>query len=1190
MDHQSKPYTNGSPKGPKGMNGVNGVDGINGINGTHGMNGTNGMKPANTANGHAVVSRRNSPVQKKRRGFFARSFNIAARLLTWYSIFTLLFRCPSTLDACTDKSPAICKPYFQVKQSVLPHVTPYYHTYAEPYVDRARPYYAAVDRAVVTPGRTFAVKYGGPRVAQAQAFGQGQWEKNVQPQIAKYQSLAKGQYDQRVSPHVEKASDVVSPYYDIARTNALQTYHEFMLPAYLFVQPYAARGYDAAYAFTAKTAVPSTVWAWNKTYAFLDSAVWPHLRDVYVMKVEPQLVRIGERLGRYNEKKSKPAPDQANFTAPASTFIKPSSSISSSTAYAAEGTPDLSSTAVDSLEAPESSAASDDPAKVPKDREEARKLAAKTVAEDLELWEGKFSEAADEGAVEIEERVHEIAYRMIERHAKPMGKSLVTQLDDTVTSEIEHLKKALVGTLEKNAGNAEKGDEEIVAAIRSAGLAIKNKAQDVRNWRQSYEQETEIAVTKAAQEHFTLLANTRDLALQKIGIKWAWMDGVTYKDWQKYHQLKARFDEWTQDLKRLITTHPGLLESQAAATEIEDEAMGIAQAAAEELARLKQVAAWKAAAGDLTDDFDSDTMRLAAEAAQEKVADDMSESTETSTVVDGEQTETVTVSLAGADSDGADTSALAPLESLTTEPTESASDLPSASDLSETRSSQDKATRAAESVESLPISEPADGPEQLDETIVESPGVPTQSAEDAASTTIKSALFGAAAQSVPSRQPILDDDFVSSASSAASVVQSDVPASITSAAQSAYTAAIAGAADQYSRAMSAVSAQVKGEPKPVHEEMLSSVSNAYFGAMASANSRLGEAMTAASAGIYGTPTTKWMPDMPTMPSMPSVDWEKAQSIAQQNLQDSVSWASEQYEAAKVALGAAEPTPSTYLEGAEKMASKLLDQAQHNYYAGVGMAHARYAEFLSAASTAVSSLTATPTPTNLQESAASAASVASQSASSVASVAGESASGAVSAASEAAGSVAASVGDMASGARDSVGENWDAIVSRVSSQVYGAPTPTPWYENLYTAAGDYASVAGDYASAAGDYAASATDAAADHMSSMTAFAGGYGASAGDAASSQYAAVSSLVSELVMGKEPTFTESVYSRLAGAYVTGASSASSLASAASATVASAASEITDSAGSVVNAAGDTVSAVTDRVKETIDHMRDEL
>lgn len=183
---------------------------------------------------------------------------------------------------------------------MAPHLEPYYDTYAAPYVELARPYYETVDQKVLTPGWTYATKYGGPRVAQAQEFGQAHWEKNVQPELAKYQALAKVKYDQTLAPHVEKASSVVAPYYDIARTNVLQTYHEVLLPSYVFVQPYAQKGYATASTFTTETAIPSVAWAWNNTFIFLDSTVWPQVRILYKQNVEPQLVKIGQRIGRHN--------------------------------------------------------------------------------------------------------------------------------------------------------------------------------------------------------------------------------------------------------------------------------------------------------------------------------------------------------------------------------------------------------------------------------------------------------------------------------------------------------------------------------------------------------------------------------------------------------------------------------------------------------------------------------------------------------------------------------------------------------------------------------------------------------------------------------------------------------------------------------------------------------------------------
>lgn len=231
------------------------------------------------------------------------------RLLTWYTILTIVFRCPATLDACNESSPRICEPYFRFKQAVAPHLEPYYDAYAEPYVDLVRPYYDALDRAVITPTWSYAKRHGAPRLHQAHAFGSAHWEKSIQPRITKVGELAKAQYAQSLAPHINQVSATFAPYYDIARTNTLQTYHGLLLPAWRSVQPYMRQGYHLTSTFTSNTVVPSCIWAWNKTYVFLDATVWPQLRAMYVENVEPQLVKIGKRLGRYSSgKKSVPKP------------------------------------------------------------------------------------------------------------------------------------------------------------------------------------------------------------------------------------------------------------------------------------------------------------------------------------------------------------------------------------------------------------------------------------------------------------------------------------------------------------------------------------------------------------------------------------------------------------------------------------------------------------------------------------------------------------------------------------------------------------------------------------------------------------------------------------------------------------------------------------------------------------------
>ncbi|RBR04110.1 hypothetical protein FVER53590_05553 [Fusarium verticillioides] len=1179
------------------------------------------------ANGKPVAGRRASI--KKRRSIFAWTFSVVARLATWFAIYTVLFRCPPSLEQCDENTPSICKPYFQVKNTVQPHVQPYYDHYAAPYVEIARPYYDTVDSKVWQPTRAYAVQYGAPWVEKAQAHTQALWEKNGQPQLVKYQALVRAHYDQSVGPYVNQAGEKLGPYYDIARTNGLQMYYEYLQPGYEFVHPYAIRGYDVASDFTTKTALPTAYWTWNKTYTFLDSNVWPHVRAVYVQNVEPQLVRIGERLGRYKTKTTKPIQESysSSYTTgtTASSFQKPAPQSTSSVQTSSSQAPVATESPL-----PEVESASPDyinPVQAPPPTEnesEKRRKAREMVAQDLETWQTKFATQADEGATDLEERVDEIAKRMIEENVNINGQKLFDDLETTIDRELTGLRNKIVELAGTNADGADV-NQQIVTAVRSSGMAIKQKAQAIRQWRQSYDQELQETVVTVADVHFQVLDETRNLALQQIGMRWAWTDGITYKDWAKYHELKRTLNEWTEQLKQLIVTHPALLEAQDAAARVEDEGMEIASVAAKELARLKDIARYKVAAGDTSDNFDIEALKLAAEQAaaakqaeaQTPVEDDsaassLSEVVEeaTSQAEEAEQNlEDFVASIAepieeeasevaesasesvssassvfdepniiekatsavssSAESIASDASSLIfegeesassiakeaseTVESLSSTASESAAPVigEASSELSEVVES---ATNVAKSEDSISngSEEPLEAGDK--EPLVEIEEDPLTHRDETPLSEqhehVKPAFLGAAAQEVPHRQIVLDD-----------YVDTDAIASATDAAQSVYSNAVSRASEQYSSALSVVSAQIYGTPKPVHEQLLSSVSSSYDQAVSAAGDQFDKAKQAATTAAQQLPTTTTVPTW--------LDWERIESIASQRLNEGRLWAEIQYQSALIAAGLATPTPSSAPE-------KYYEQAKMNYYAGLGAAQDRYSRFLAGASSALSSLTATPTPTDLAGSASSVASVARESAASAAQAAGEAAGSVYSAAGDTVKSAAQVVDDSISSVVDAaneqisaaglaIGDSWNNIVEQISGQVYGEPTQIAWYEHVW----------GD----ASSYAAKATDAAADKASIASEAAAASAVTASAEALRQYESVSELVSELISGKEPSFTESVLARFQRAYATAAANAESLRSQANEAAASAADKV-----------GSAASEATEAVKETFQRAKDEL
>ena len=249
------------------------------------------------------------------------------------------------------------------------------------------------------------------------------------------------------------------------------------------------------------------------------------------------------------------------------------------------------------------------------------------MANDLKTWQEKFAKAADEGSDELEERITEITDRLTTNQAEKVGSALNIELEETVKSSFKSLKKSIISIVE-DPKDSETSEEELNTAVRKAGVAIKEKGQAVRTWKQNYDKETNSLVSKAAEDTLQILDHIRDLGLQEIGMRWAWTDGITHRDWTKYHALKPKFDEWRHEVEQVAIYHPGLEKARAASQEVENKAMETAEEAAKELARLKETGRWKISTGDSSDDWTTKIIPAAAVVAGQKVADKMSEASE----------------------------------------------------------------------------------------------------------------------------------------------------------------------------------------------------------------------------------------------------------------------------------------------------------------------------------------------------------------------------------------------------------------------------------------------------------------------------------------------------------------------------------------------------------------------------------
>ena len=287
--------------------------------------------PKDIPNGHVIATKPSPSAQTKALSLPKRALGLVARyastnvhlmqkvvvtawlifdvyrLLVWYTVFVAAFQCPVSLDNITEQSSVVCKPYLTIRSHVSPYLEPYYDAYAAPYVDAARPYIGKLDKHVYSPavgfGKHSYAVYGAPRVNQARQFGQAQWEQTVKPQIDAAQAQAKASYDASLGPHVSKASSASAPYYTAGRDNVLQIYKSMVIPAYAASRPYMEKSYSLGHKVLVETGLPTAQWLWGSSVVFMDRTLWPKLRILYGENVEPQLMRIGERLGRYRDGK-----------------------------------------------------------------------------------------------------------------------------------------------------------------------------------------------------------------------------------------------------------------------------------------------------------------------------------------------------------------------------------------------------------------------------------------------------------------------------------------------------------------------------------------------------------------------------------------------------------------------------------------------------------------------------------------------------------------------------------------------------------------------------------------------------------------------------------------------------------------------------------------------------------------------
>ncbi|KAF3924867.1 hypothetical protein ABW21_db0205154 [Orbilia brochopaga] len=514
-----------------------------------------------------------SPPRRRRSwsGFF---FSILLRSCLVYSLYQYIWTCPKdgsdarlVCDIGDHALDIIEPPLYDAYDN---YIEPYYTDYLSPYVAKATPYIALAQDRYLYPSYTYAVT---------------QFEQHGRPQLVKIQKAAQTQYTSAIAPHVKVLEDKSWAVYDAYLADWVATGREAYGAYAPIAQTYAKQGYD----IVLEQAHPYYIAALPHIQTFwrqgIETAGWVGVEGKgwvarrWGMHVEPQLWRIQERLGLKGfaknatpVKESAPTPPHHRNPNASSSDNRPNSNIDTEDRPSAADAPD----------------GQDGEKPVVKSSAEQIEAAREEVEADLASWTTKFEEAATKASNTVTREL-DILCDKVMKEQNPISTDLLKTLDEGVAREFFNFEDGVLKLLDSPAEHKYimMGYEGFVGRSTED---MKRRYEQIAEHTETFLMDTYQSTAKIVDAALADMDQVHDLGMQELGMKWAWMDGITYKDWARYHELKKDFPALKTKVIRSGQGHKGLREVTDYAKQINDAATDVYNVAKAELVKLEQQA------------------------------------------------------------------------------------------------------------------------------------------------------------------------------------------------------------------------------------------------------------------------------------------------------------------------------------------------------------------------------------------------------------------------------------------------------------------------------------------------------------------------------------------------------------------------------------------------------------------------
>jgi hypothetical protein len=108
-------------------------------------------------------------------------------------------------------------------------------------------------------------------------------------------------HDSLIGPRIRHANSAITPYYTATEEYLLHIHKAYVLPYYARSKPIAGKAYSRVHGVVVDILLPYSHKSWSTVVAFVNGTLWPRITGLYSENVEPQLVKIGEKLASYRE-------------------------------------------------------------------------------------------------------------------------------------------------------------------------------------------------------------------------------------------------------------------------------------------------------------------------------------------------------------------------------------------------------------------------------------------------------------------------------------------------------------------------------------------------------------------------------------------------------------------------------------------------------------------------------------------------------------------------------------------------------------------------------------------------------------------------------------------------------------------------------------------------------------------------